>query len=80
MTLEVIRSFLGWCSVINMGILLYWFVFIAFAHDWVYRIHSKWHNISVDKFDAIHYSGMMYFKITVFAFNIVPYFALHIVG
>jgi len=80
MTLEVFRSFLGWCSVINIGIILYWFVFIAFAHDWVYRYHSKWFKISDDKFDAIHYSGIMYFKMTVFVFNIVPYFALHIVG
>ncbi len=33
MTIEVVRSFLGWCSVINMGLLLYWFLFIMFAHD-----------------------------------------------
>ncbi len=79
MTIETARSFLGWCSLINIGLLLYWFLFIIFAHDWVYRFHSRWFKIPVDKFGTIHYAGMMYFKLAVFVFNIVPYFALHIV-
>ena len=79
MTIDVVRSFLGWCSVINMGLLLYWFLFIMFAHDWVYRVHSRWYKISIDKFDTVHYAGMICFKIVIFVFNIVPYFALCIV-
>jgi len=63
-----------------MGILLWWFLFIALAHDWVYRMHSKWFKISEEKFDAIHYAGISFFKVTIFAFNIVPYLALCIVG
>jgi len=43
-------------------------------------VHSKWFNLSVDKFDAIHYSGMALFKIGIFLFNLVPYLALRIVG
>ncbi len=80
MTLEEIRATLAWCSVINIGLLLWWFVFIAFAHDWVYKMHSKWFNIPVEKFDAIHYAGIAFFKISIFLFNLVPYFALRIVG
>jgi len=79
MTIETVRSFLWWCSVINMGLLLYWFLFIMFAHDWVYRVHSKWYKLPVDMFNTIHYAGMIYFKIAVFVFNIVLYFALCIV-
>ncbi len=80
MTIEMIRSALGWCSIINMGLLLWWFFAIIVLHDWVYRFHSKWFKLSVDKFDEIHYTGIAFFKITVFVFNIVPYFALRIVG
>jgi len=50
------------------------------AHDWMYRMHSKWFNIPVEKFDAIHYSGMAIFKIAILVFNLVPYLALRIVG
>jgi len=80
MTVDILRSALGWCAVINMGLLLWWFLFLVLAHDWVYRMHSKWYKISAENFDAIHYAGMTFFKIMLFAFNIVPYFALRIVG
>jgi hypothetical protein len=80
MTLEIIRDMLAWCTFINWIFLLWWLVFFIAAHDWMYRIHSKWFNISVDKFDTIHYSGMAFFKIAILLFNLVPYLALRIVG
>lgn len=80
MTIEITRDFLGWCSVINMGLLLWWFMFFTLVHDLVYRIHSKWFKLSVERFDAIHYAGMAFFKISIILFNIVPYLALRIVG
>ncbi len=80
MTLEIIRSALAWCTVINWVLLLWWILFFTLAHDWVYRFHSKWYNISVDKFDAIHYGGIAFFKILILMFNLVPYLALRIVG
>jgi len=80
MTLVEIRSALAWCTVINFGLLIWWFLFISLAHDWTYRLHSKWYNIPVEKFDAIHYAGIAFFKILVLTFNLVPYLALRIVG
>ena len=79
MTAETMRAILGWCSIINMGILLLWFFAIAVLHDWVYRIHSKWFKIPVETFDAIHYAGVLFFKIFIFVVNIVPYFVLLII-
>lgn len=80
MSIEMMRAVLGWCSIINIGLFLWWFFAITILHDWVYRIHSKWFKLSVDKFNEIHYAGMAFFKIAIFFFNIVPYFALRIVG
>jgi len=80
MTIEVIRDVLAWCAVINYGLLLWWFLVFALAHDWMYRLHSKWFNFSVDTFDAIHYAGIALFKIGIFLFTLVPYLALRIVG
>ena len=79
MSLELLREVLLWCLIINIGLLYWWFGLFVFAHDWVYRMHTKWFKISVEKFDALHYGGLMLFKISVFAFNIVPYIALAIV-
>ena len=80
MTLETIREMLGWCTVINMGLLLWWFLMIAVARDWIYRFHTRWFPVTVDQFNAIHYGGIAILKIAIFFFNLVPYIALHIVG
>jgi len=60
----------------NMGILLWWFLFIALADDWVYRMHSKFYPIQREQIDVIHYAGMTFYKICLFAFFVVPYLAL----
>ena len=80
MTIYLVRDALLWCFIINIGILLWWFLFFSLAHDWVYQFHGKWFKLPVEKFDAIHYAGMAFYKICIFVFNIVPYFALCIVG
>lgn len=80
MTIEAVREVLGWCCVINTGVVLVWFLFLACAHDWIYRLHSKWFRVSKESFDSIHYAGIAFFKIIIFVFNFVPYIALHIVG
>ena len=80
MTLETIRSALAWCAVINLALLLLWFLYFATAHDWLYRIHSRWFDIPPDRFDVIHYGAMAGFKLGIILFNLVPYFALRIVG
>ena len=80
MTAEIFRNFLAWCSVINIGLLLFWLLWLMLGHDFIYRFHGRWLKLSVERFDAIHYSLMGVFKIGIFLFNIVPYFALRIVG
>ena len=76
MSVELIRDVLLWCGVINMGMLLWWLGAFLVAHDWMYRIHGKWFKLSVEKFDSIHYTGMLLFKLAIFVFNIVPFLAL----
>ncbi len=80
MTVEIVRDVLGWCAVINIGLLLFWGLWLMLAHDFVYRTHGKWFKLSVERFDTIHYAGIAFFKVCIFLFNIVPYFALRIVG
>jgi hypothetical protein len=80
MTLETIRAALAWCTLINWGLLLLWFLFFISAKDWIYGIHSKWYNLSRESFHSIHYTGMLVFKMAVLFFNLAPYLALRIVG
>lgn len=78
MSIELLRDTLAWSAALNMGILLWWSLVMALAHDWVYRWHSRFIKVSVEQFNAIHYAGMTFFKICLFTFFIVPYLALRI--
>jgi hypothetical protein len=80
MSIEVMRSFLLWCTVINYGILLVWFLLFALAHDWIQRVHGRWFRLSSDQFDGVHYAGMAIFKIGIIMFNLVPFVVLYFVS
>ena len=80
MTVELIRDSLAWCAVLNMGVLLLWFLGFMVAHDWIYQLHGKWFKLSEEKFDTIQYASMGFFKLSILLLNIVPYLALRIVG
>ena len=80
MTVDVVRNALLWCSVINIALLLWWFLLILTARRLIYRIHGRWFKMSEETFDAIHYAGILFFKVFVFVFNVIPYCALLIVG
>lgn len=71
--------FLIWCTVINYAVLIIWFAAFRFAHDWLYRLHSRWFKISVETFDTIHYAGLAVYKIGILLFNLAPLIALHFV-
>lgn len=80
MSIEFTRGFLLWCTVINYGILLIWFLLFAFAHDWIRRFHGRWFCVSDEQFDFLHYFGMSIYKIGILLFNLVPLIVLWIVG
>ncbi len=79
MTVESVCSLLGWMTVINLGILTGWFLLFSLAHEWMYRLHKRWFELSVANFDSIHYTSMAYYKIAMLLFNLTPYLALQIV-
>ena len=70
MNIEFTRSFLLWCTVINYGILLVWFLVFALAHDWMRRFHGRWFRLSDEQFDFLHYLGMSIYKIGILLFNL----------
>ncbi|MHB9799478.1 DUF6868 family protein [Pseudomonas sp. MT3] len=78
MLLQDIKPFLLYCTLINYVILLIWFAAFSFAHDGLYRLHSRWFKISPEHFDALHYGGMAVYKIGVLVLNLAPLIALHL--
>jgi hypothetical protein len=79
MTAELVRNILGWSALINYGVLLLWFLFFILAHDWMYRVHTRFFRLTAEQFDSAHYGSMAIFKLLVIVLNLVPYLAMRIV-
>ena len=80
MNIEMVRDGFLWCTLINYGVLLVWFLVFILARDFTQRLHGRWFQLSRQQFDVIHYAGMAVFKLGIILFNLVPYVALRIVG
>ncbi len=72
----ILISFLGWSTLINLGILIYWFLMILFARRWVYDFHGRWFNLTESQLDVIHFGGMGVYKLLIVFFNLIPWLVL----
>lgn len=78
MTIEVFTSFLAWCTLINLVVLLIWFFFMVAGGGWLRRMHGKWFPLSEAEFAATHYRMIAHFKLLWMIFNLTPYLALRL--
>ncbi len=79
MSIETTRKAFLWCTIINFGVLLIWFLFFALAHQWMYVFLGRWFHMSVELFNAMNFAGIGLYKLGIILFNLVPYIALRIV-
>ena len=80
MDIATLTSFLGWCSVLNIALLLFWSLFFLAAPDLVYRLQKKFVSISRENFDLVMYAFLGLFKLLVLVLNVIPWIALRIIG
>lgn len=78
MQIEILRDLLAWCALTNIVLYLWWVLTFIYAHDWMFRFHSRWFNLTQDRFDSIHYAGIAFYKILIIFFNLIPYVVLRV--
>jgi hypothetical protein len=80
MSLEMLRSTLLWCTLIDYAVLLIWVLLYVFPHGWVYRIWGRWFHLTAEQFDTINFAGIVLYKLGILLFNLAPLAALYIAG
>ena len=79
MNSDAIKDLLLYSLAFNYVTLMIWFGVFSLAHDWMYRLHSRWFSLSAETFDVLHYAGMAIYKIGIIMLNIAPLVALWLV-
>jgi len=80
MTVEMLRAFFGWCTLLNWALMLISFMFIALGRSWIFRMHTKMFGIAEEDVSKALYLLMAGYKIATFLFCAVPYLVLRIIA
>ena len=77
-SIETAREFLGWCSVINIGMLLLSTLMLTVMRNWIIKIHANLTGVSEAELPRIYLEFLGNYKMLVVVLNLVPYVALRI--
>ena len=79
MTIEQITGFLGWCTVINAGVLLLATLALIMMKDFTTRVHAGLFDLEKRVLKEQYFQYLAQYKILIVVFNLVPYIALRLI-
>lgn len=78
MSIAELTTFLGWVSVINIGVLLFSTAMVIIFRDCVANIHTKAFSISKDELPFAYFQYLAQYKTMTLIFCLAPYVALKV--
>jgi hypothetical protein len=79
-SMETLRAFLGWCTAINMGLLILASIFLVLMRGSISTIHTKMFGLSEADVSREYFQYLAQYKIAIIVLNLVPYIALRILA
>jgi len=78
--LPTVTSFLGWCTVINLGLLMFSAFILVVFNPQIKAVHSTLFMIDPAVLNTLYFNVLGHYKIATLLLNIVPYGALKIMA
>ncbi len=80
MSIETLATFFGWCTVINIGLLLLVVVLTAIVNKegFPFDLISRIFGITKEEVRATHFRVFQQYRLAIIIFNFVPYLAIKI--
>lgn len=75
-----LTTFFGWCSIINLGMLLFSTIILSAFKKPISKIHRKVFGINQDDIPLIYFQFLGNYKIAIILLNLVPYITLKIMS
>lgn len=80
MTLDTLTAFLGWCTVINIAVLIVSTLVITAFKQSILTLHSKMFGLISADLPMVYFNYLGNYKIAIYILNLVPYIALKIMA
>ncbi len=78
-SVQTLREVLGWCTVLNMAILVFAALYVVVLGGLIKRLHARMFGLSEGDLSRAYFQYLAQYKIAIFVFNLAPYLALRIV-
>lgn len=79
MDFETIQALLMYGTVLNLGLMLIYFLMFSFAGDWVRSMHAKWFPISDEHMNTALYAVFGVWGVLWVTFFLVPWLATYLI-
>jgi hypothetical protein len=79
-SIQSLTTFFGWCSVINIGVLLFSTLALLAMQGPISAIHSKMFGVKPENMPTTYFQYLGNYKIAILVLNVVPYFALRMMN
>ena len=79
-SIETLATFFGWCTVINIGILLFHLLIVGLFHEGVGEIKAKIFGLTKEEAKATAFRVHEQYRSLVAVLNLVPYIVLKIMA
>ena len=80
MNIETACDFLGWCTVISFGVMVFQTIAILVLRGWITNIHARMFQLDGESIRRAYFQYLAIFKILFIVFNLVPFIALKIMS
>ena len=77
-SIHMIRESFGWCTIINIGILLVVIIVVVLTRVPISKIHVKLFELSEADLSRSYFQFIGQYKLSIYILNLVPYIALKI--
>lgn len=80
MALNEVANFLGWCTLINTGILVFSTIMLIVAGNFAIGLHGRMFKMDQTELRKSYFNYLANYKLLILVFNLVPYLALRILA
>lgn len=77
-SVQTVSAVLGWCTVLNMGMLMFASVLLIVLGRPIKRIHARMFDLPDEDLSRAYFQYLAQYKIAIFVFNLAPYVALRL--
>ena len=78
-SIDTLTTFLGWCTVLNIGMLSFTVFLVTVLKEPMIKAHVKIFGINRENLQLTYFKYLGHFKIAIYMLNLMPYIALKII-